>query len=119
VQQLLWLETLIKFLAGSALALAPLTTLRVLGLPRAETGFWPRVCGALLVGMGAASFLEGAFAGRGLGLGGSIVINLCGVAVLASLLVLDSGPTTLRGRTAVWLTVCALVFLSVLELAVV
>jgi hypothetical protein len=43
VQQLLWLETLLKFVPGLLLALAPLTTLRVLGLPRPETGFWPRL----------------------------------------------------------------------------
>ena len=56
MQQLLWLETLLKLIPGLLLALAPLTTLRILGLPRPDTGFWPRLCGALLVGIAGALF---------------------------------------------------------------
>jgi hypothetical protein len=118
VQQLLWIETLLKFFPGVMLALAPMTTLRVLGLPRPDSGFWPRVCGALLTGMAAALFLEGTTSGHGLGLAGVIVINLCGASLLATMLVLDRGPTSRRGRTAVWLTVCILVTLSVIEIVV-
>ena len=99
MQQLLWLETLLKLVPGILLALAPLTTLRLLGLPRPDTGFWPRLCGAMLVGLAGALFLEGTSRGHGLGLAGTIVINLCGGAVLATLLVLDLGPhSTARPR---------------------
>jgi hypothetical protein len=119
VQQLLWVETLLKFSAGLLLLLLPLSTLRLFGLPRPDTGFWPRLCGALLVGIAASTFIEGASFGHGLGLGGSILINLVGVAVLGTLLVSSGAPPTLRGRLAVWLTVCALVILSLLEMVVV
>lgn len=119
MQQLLWLETLLKLSAGLLLLLLPLSTLRLLGLPRPDTGFWPRLCGALLLGIAAASFIEGAAFGHGLGLAGSILINLVGIALLGAALVFDGGPATLRGRVVVWLTVCALVFLSVLEMIVV
>jgi hypothetical protein len=102
VQQLLWLETLLKFVPGLLLALAPLTTLRVLGLPRPETGFWPRLCEALLIGIAGALFLEGTSRGHGLSLAGCIVINLCGATVLATPLVLERGPTSVRGRAVVW-----------------
>ena len=118
MQQLLWLETLLKFVPGLLLALAPLTTLRVLGLPRPETGFWPRLCGALLIGIAGALFLEGTSRGHGLSLAGCIVINLCGAAVLATLLVLERGPTSVRGRAVVWASVCALVTLSIFEIAI-
>ena len=118
MQQLLWLETLLKIAPGLLLALAPLTTLRVLGLPRPETGFWPRLCGALLVGIAGALFLEGTSLGHGLGLAGCIIINLCGATVLATLLALDRGPTSARGRAVVWALVCALVTLSVFEIAI-
>ena len=118
MQQLLWLETLLKFVPGLLLALAPLTTLRVLGLPRPETGFWPRLCGALLIGIAGALFLEGTSRGHGLSLAGCIVINLCGAAVLATLLVLERGPTSVRGRAVVWALVCALVTLSIFEIAI-
>ena len=117
MQQLLWLETLLKLVPGVLLALAPLTTLRIIGLPRPDTGFWPRLCGALLVGMAGALFLEGTSRGHGLGLAGAIVINLCGASVLAALLVLDAGPPSRRGRIVVWLIVCLLVTLSVFEIA--
>jgi len=117
VQQLLWLETLLKLAPGLVLVIAPLTTLRVLGLPRPETGFWPRLCGALLLGLAGALFLEGTSRGHGIGLAGIIVVNLTGAATLASLLVLDAGPASARGRLAVWLIVCALVLLSVTEIA--
>lgn len=110
---------MLKLSAGLPLAILPMTTLRLLGLPRPDTGFWPRVCGALLVGIAAALFLEGTSTGHGLGLAGVVVINLCGVALLATMLVLERGPQSVRGRTAVWLTVCVLVTLSAFEIAVI
>jgi len=117
VQQLLWLETLLKLAPGVVLLLFPLTTLRVLGLPRPDTGFWPRLCGALLVGMAGALFLEGTARGHGIGMAGIIMVNLTGAATLAALLVLDAGPASGRGKLAVWLIVCALILLSVTEIA--
>jgi hypothetical protein len=117
VEQLLWLETLLKFVPGALLALAPIATLRVLGLPRPDTGFWPRLCGVLLVGIAGALFLEGTSRGHGLGLAGAIIINLSGASLLATLLVLEAGPDSARGRATVWLVVCALVTLSVFEIA--
>jgi len=117
VQQLLWLETLLKLVPGAVLLVFPLTTLRVLGLPRPDTGFWPRLCGALLVGTAGALFLEGTARGHGIGMAGIIVVNLTGAATLASLLVLDAGPASGRGKLAVWLIVCALILLSVTEIA--
>jgi hypothetical protein len=118
VQQLLWLETLIKLSSGLLLALAPLTTLRILGLPRPDIGFWPRIVGILLLGLAAALFLEGTSGGHGLGLAGVVIIDLAGVAMLATLLVLERGPSSSRGRAVVWAVICALVTLSVLEIAV-
>jgi hypothetical protein len=113
VQQLLWLETLLKFVPGLLLALAPLTTLRVLGLPRPETGFWPRLCGALLIGIAGALFLEGTSRGHGLSLAGCIVINLCGGATRSR-----AGPH-LRARPGGCMgAVCALVTLSIFEIAI-
>ncbi len=117
MQQLLWLETLLKLAPGVVLLLFPLTTLRVLGLPRPDTGFWPRLCGALLVGMAGALFLEGTARGHGIGMAGIIMVNLTGAATLAALLVLDAGPASGRGKLAVWLIVCALILLSVTEIA--
>jgi hypothetical protein len=118
-QQLLWIETLLKLVAGVVLVVMPAATIRLLGLASAQTGFWPRLLGAVLIGMAAASFLEGSVRGsRGLGLGGSILINLTVAAVLASLQVLERGSRTRRGAIMVWITVGALVGLSLVEIAV-
>jgi hypothetical protein len=118
LQQLLWLETILKFSAGTVLALFPLTALRLLGLPRPDTGYWPRICGALLLGIAGALFLEGTSRGHGIGLAGIVVINLIGACMLATLLVLDRGPVSGRGRITVWLLVCLLIGISVFEIAI-
>ncbi len=83
MQQLLWIETLLKFSAGLMLVLAPLATIKLLGLPPASTGFWPRLLGALLIGIAGALFLEGSVPGsRGLGLAGCLVINFSAVSLM-------------------------------------
>lgn len=118
MQQLLWIETLLKLSAGLPLALMPLSTIRLLGLPRPESGFWPRLCGALLIGIAGALLLEGRTPGsQGLGLAGIVVINLCGASLLSALLVLEKGPAAARGRIIVWLVVIVLLTLSLFEIA--
>lgn len=118
VQQLLWIETLLKLSAGLLLALVPRSTLGVLGLPRTETGFWPRLLGALLIGLAGATFLEGRSPGsHGLGLAGCVIVNFSGVSMMATLLVLDAGPASTRGRAMMWTLVILLILLCVLEIA--
>lgn len=118
MQQLLWLETLLKLSAGLVLVLAPLSVIKILGLPRADQGFWPRLLGTLLIGLAGALYLEGRMPGsHGLGLAGCIVINLFGASVMASTLLLDAGPPSARGRGLTWAVVLILAFLSVLEFA--
>lgn len=118
VQQLLWIETLLKLSAGLPLVLAPRSTIRLFGLPQTDSGFWPRMLGAVLIGLAGALFLEGRLPGaHGLGLAGCVVVNLAGAAVMASLLVLEAGPTSLRGRAVMWAVVLFLLLLSILEFA--
>jgi hypothetical protein len=118
VQQLLWIETLLKLSAGLLLVVAPGTTIRLFGLPQTDASFWPRLLGALLIGLAGALFLEGRLGGsHGLGLAGCILVNLAGVTALSTLLVVEAGPPTLRGRTVVWLVVLLLLLLSILEFA--
>ncbi len=120
MQQLLWIETLLKFSAGLVLVLAPQATIKLLGLPRSETSFWPRLLGAVLVGIAGALFLEGSRPGSlGLGLAGSAVVNLAGAAMMGTLLAMDAGPPSTRGRVLVWSLLALLLFLSILEMALV
>jgi hypothetical protein len=119
VQQLLWIETLLKLAAGLLLVLAPLAAIKLLGLPRTETGFWPRLLGAVLLGLAVAVFIEGRAPGsQGLGLAGCVIVNFSAVSMLAGSLALERGPASARGRAVVWAFVVLLVCLSVLEIVV-
>lgn len=118
MQQLLWLETLLKVFAGAVLILAPLTTIKVLGLPLPAGGFWPRALGAALLGIGAATFIEGAWSeSRGLGFAGLIVINIVGAAVIALAALFGGGMPTRRGSLVLWALVLALFVLVLFEIA--
>lgn len=118
MQQLLWIETLLKFAAGVVLVVMPGSTIKLLGLPRTDNGFWPRLLGAVLIGLAGALFLEGSSPGSGgLGLSGCLIINFCAVSIMVALLALDAGPPARRGRAAMWSIVVLLIVLSILEIA--
>lgn len=118
MHQLLWFETLLKLTTGGLLLLAPLTVIRVLGLPPTATGFWPRIAGILLIGIGAAAFIEGAWPGsRGLGLAGLVLINLLGALVVALTALFGGGVRTRRGTAVLWTSVGLLILLALVEIA--
>ena len=118
MQQSLWIEFLLNFFGGLALVVAPLTTIRVLGLPPVPTGFWPRLVGTLLLGISGALFLEGSVPGsRGLGLAGCLIVNFSAVSIMAAMLVLEAGPPSARGRAFLWALIVLLLWLSALEFA--
>lgn len=117
MQQLLWLETLLKLAGGTALVVAPLTVIKILGLPVASAGFWPRLVGALLIGIAAATFIEGATAGRGLGMAGLVILNIAGATLVALAAVFGSGAPTRRGAFVLWGLVVLLFALGLIEIA--
>jgi hypothetical protein len=81
--QLLWIELVMKLAGGIVLLSIPLTAIKVLGLPRSETTFWPRLLGAVLIGLAAATFMDASVRlGHGLALGGSFVINVVSALAL-------------------------------------
>ena len=96
-----------------------MSAIKLFGLPRTDTGFWPRLLGAVLIGLAAAMFLEArADDSQGLGLAGCVVVNLSSAAMMATLLVVDAGPPSVRGRGLLWLVVILLLVLSIIEIAV-
>lgn len=123
MQQLLWIETLLKLSGGLVLALTPLTAIKILGLPRTDSGFWPRLLGAVLIGLAFATYLEGRFGGtpRGLGIAGCFLVNIAAVTMLVIQLVMShrrGQPTqTRRGEAVLWLLVTLLSLLIVVEIA--
>jgi hypothetical protein len=119
VQQLLWIETLLKLSAGLVLVLAPMGVIKLLGLPRTDTGFWPRLLGSVLIGLAGALYAEGRAPGsQGLGLTGCVIVNFSAVSMMVGLLALEAGPPSARGRAVVWALVVLLACLSVLEIIV-
>lgn len=118
--QLLWLETLLRLSAGVVLLIMPVTAARVLGLPLPQALLWPRLLGAMLIGMAGATLLEGAASSStGLGPGGLVLINLATAGTLISLLVLERASQTRRGKLFLWALALSLISLAVLEIAVV
>ena len=116
VEQLLWVEMLFKLAAGLALLSAPTATAAVMGWPRPGSAFWPRLLGAILIGIGLASALNArAAGGRGLALGGSVSINLA-VATFLFVSGMLRPPQTRRGRLLSWLIVATLFLLSLIEI---
>jgi hypothetical protein len=118
VQQLLYAEVLLKGVVGALLLFFPMSTIRAFGLHKPDHGFWPRMLGAGLIGLATASFLQGYLAkGGGLGLPGSVAINVVGAMALLAHLILGAGAPTARGRFALWAVCAILAGLALLELA--
>lgn len=118
LQQLLWAEVFLKGSLGLLLAFAPGYAAVAAGFPSAATGFWPRLVGALLLGIVAALLVQGSFpAVRTITPAGLIIINLSGATALVAQQVLGRGAQTRRGAMLAWLIVLALALLSLVEIA--
>lgn len=116
MQQLLFIETVLKLSGGLVLTFAPLTAAHVFGLSKPQSGLWPRLLGAVLIGLAGATYLE-AVKHDGLSMAGCAVINLAASAVIFSLLLLGAGATSWRGRVVLGLLVVLLAGLSLFEIA--
>ena len=86
MQQLLWFEVILKASAGLTLLLIPLTAIAVSGMQKPETGFWPRLLGAVVLAIAIGVFLTLQTAMplmRGNAQGGSIVVVSSASAIKA------------------------------------
>jgi hypothetical protein len=117
-QYLMWIEVALKLGSGLILGLLPVASPRLFGLPPSAGAFWPRLLAAVLVGVGLAILLQAIIKpGSGLGLGGSMAINLTAAAVVTGQLVMGRAATTRRGNATLWALVVTLTGLSLVELA--
>ena len=89
-----------------------------LGVPIANSGFFPNILGAVFIGITIALLIEtfGKLSGGGLGLLGTISINLCGGIVLLIWLVSGDLDIPLRGSIFLWTLDIMLLVLSSVEL---
>jgi len=88
-------------------------------MPATSTHFYPSLLGAVIFGIGLALFIE--LAGfskhiRGLGLGGAIVINIVGSAVLICWLVFGDLAIPAKGLVILWLLGLLVLFIGIAEL---
>lgn len=119
MNQILWFEIFYKGLIGIALLTIPVAAARTVGLPRPNSGFWPRLVGTLSLALAFGVLVGTTFpdARGGLGPSSLIAINLVGVAGLVAPLVLGAGPATRRGRIFIILNAILLGILAFLEIA--
>ena len=115
---LLKADAAINLILGVLLMAFPARLVKVLGIPMTDPSFYATILGGVLFGIGLALLIEcyrksNRFSG--LGLGGAIVINLCGGCVLAAWLLSDKLTLPLRGQIFLWSLVVLLVGISLLE----
>jgi hypothetical protein len=124
---LLRLELVFLITFALLLLATPSTTIRVLGLPPAGSSFWPRLAGALLLGLAMAviatdqgwltvSTAKGPLA-TGIGLGAFVAINLTLAFVLMSMLVAGAALPTRRGKVFLWGVALLSALLGFVEIA--
>lgn len=119
MQQILWLEVFLKGAAGLTLLLLPLTAIRIAGMHRPETGFWPRLVGGVVLGIAAAVYVTLQFpeARGGLGPAGLIPINLAAAAAMIAPLIMGTAAPSRRGKLFILVNALALLTLAFLEIA--
>jgi hypothetical protein len=115
---LLKADAAINLILGILLTAFPSGLVKALGIPMSVPPFYATILGGVLLGIGMALLLEcyrktSRFVG--LGLGGAIVINLCGAFVLAVWLVSGKLALPLRGQILLWFLVVLLAGISLLE----
>ena len=86
-----------------------------LGVPSAESAFYPSILGSVLFGVGLALLLE-RNSGNGLGLHGAVAINLSGGLVLGLWLIFGGLQLPFRGDIFLWGLTIVLVGVSVVEI---
>ena len=114
---LIFIDAFINLGLGLLLIFFPDSLVHMLGIPPAESAFYPSILGAVLFGIGLALILTWLRRDAGgLGLGGAIAINLCAGIVLALWLVAGNLELPLRGSLFLWAIVALLVGISLTEL---
>jgi hypothetical protein len=117
---ILLIDFIINLILGVLLLAYSNKLAEYLGVPKAESSFYPNILGGVFVGIALALLIE--FFNKydrktsGLGLLGAIVINLCGGIILIIWLLFGDLGLPLRGSVFLWGLAFVLIVLSSLEL---
>ena len=112
---LLLIDAIINLVLGVLLMFFPSSLVEALGVPRADSAFYPSILGAVLFGIGIALLVERSIGG-GLGIVGAVSINFCGGIVLGFWLVFGDLELPFRGLVFLWGLVVVLVGISAIEI---
>lgn len=118
---ILLVDALINFALGLILLVFSPGVISFLGIPETDQSFYANILGAVLFGIGIALIIEYISKKEGLvglGLGGAVVINICGGIVLALWLIFGGLVVPLKGKILLWIIVFILVFISLFELLI-
>ena len=114
--RLLAIDAIANLGLGLLLLTFPSVMVEFLGIPRAESAFYPSVLGAVLIGIGIALLLACRWPDAGgLGLAGAIAINLCGGLALTGWLLLGDIALPTRGHVLLASLALFLVGISTVE----
>ena len=116
---LLIVDGIVNILLGILLLIFPFGLVELFGLPPTNTSFYASILGAVLLGIGFALLLEvmGYRHGfTGLGLGGAIIINLCGSIVLICWLLFGSLNVPMRGHITLWIVGILVLVIGIAEM---
>lgn len=119
--KILLVDAVINFILGFLLLTFPLRVVQFLGMPEAQSKFYPSIFGAVLIGIAFALCIEYFRKPSGivgLGLGGAVSINLCAGLVLGTWLLSGQLDIPSRGRVILWALVAVLLVISSIELVV-
>ena len=112
------IDGIVNLILGLLLLLFPLGAAEILGVPQAASNFYPTILGGVIFGIGIALLLEvyGHPGGiRGLGLGGAIVINICGAGILTLWLIFKPLNLPVRGLIILWVVAVVVLGIGILE----
>jgi hypothetical protein len=112
---LLLIDAIINLGLGTLLIVFPRPLVTALGVPAAESAFYPSTLGAVLFGIGIALILQ-LNRTNGMALEGAVSINLCGGIVLGVWLLFGGLQLPLRGLAFLWGLVVILVSISIIEM---
>jgi len=125
ISKILVIDAVINLFLGFLLLLLipfPQQITQLLGIPEVKPAFYASIMGGVLIGIGLALFIE-AFREKeqglvGLGLGGAILINLSGGAVLAGWLIFGKLALPVHGQIVLWIIAAILLVISSIEMVV-
>lgn len=118
LEQVLWLELVLKLSAGLVLAILPRPAIYLAGMPAAASQQWPRLLGAVLIGIAAAIFITLKYPGSAaIGAAGLSAINFAGGGMMLAHLIAGQAAATRRGRLFVLANALLLLAFAFVEIA--